>query len=244
MDAVVTNLKTIGWGVCVGVVAGGYGVVVALDTVAGGLTGVGNALTKLEHTVQDFALNPFGALSAVENAAQELHPILGNVTAFLVDDYQGLVHYLSDGDVEFYDNVSDYLNSIHENTNELREWSEGAYNDLYESAWSGGVYRQFCCENTVNFVTQEKLEEHYSKHGPEIKKLFGLDEYTIEQYLSDANYIIKHGAFSEKLYGYVHFMKNRNFGFVGLDRKTGGITTFHIKNIDELKYKDPSLGLE
>jgi len=38
-------------------------------------------------------------------------------------------------------------------------------------------------------------------------------------------------------------MQGKKFGFVGLDRATGEITTFHIKNISELIKKAPSLGL-
>ena len=30
------------------------------------------------------------------------------------------------------------------------------------------------------------------------------------------------------------FMSGKKYGFVGLDRTTGDITTFHIKNISEL----------
>lgn len=103
--------------------------------------------------MQDFSLDPFGALSAVENAAQELHPILGNVTSFLVDDYQGLVHSLSDGDVKFYDNVSGYLNSIHENTNAIREWSEDVYNELLEC-------RPGVAQPGIPTVTLDSLPEH------------------------------------------------------------------------------------
>lgn len=33
------------------------------------------------------------------------------------------------------------------------------------------------------------------------------------------------------------------YGFVGLDRNTGNITTFHIKTAKELSKKAPSLGI-
>lgn len=40
------------------------------------------------------------------------------------------------------------------------------------------------------------------------------------------------------------FMSGKKYGFVGLDRTTGDITTFHIKNISELiKKAEYLLGL-
>ena len=45
-----------------------------------------------------------------------------------------------------------------------------------------------------------------------------------------------------ELNGYIKFMKGKKYGFVGLDRTTGDITTFHIKNVTELSKKAPSLG--
>lgn len=39
-------------------------------------------------------------------------------------------------------------------------------------------------------------------------------------------------------------MKNDNYGFVGLDRNTNNITTFHIKKVNELIKKAPDLGFE
>lgn len=32
------------------------------------------------------------------------------------------------------------------------------------------------------------------------------------------------------------------YGFVGLDRHTGNITTFHVKSVKELSIKAPSIG--
>lgn len=39
-------------------------------------------------------------------------------------------------------------------------------------------------------------------------------------------------------------MSSKKYGFVGFDRATGDITTFHIKNVSELMKKAPSLGFE
>ena len=66
----------------------------------------------------------------------------------------------------------------------------------------------------------------------------------LDKYLDDANYIINNGTYAPELNGYVSFMSGKKYGFVGLDRTTGDITTFHIKNISELIKKAPSLGFE
>ena len=55
---------------------------------------------------------------------------------------------------------------------------------------------------------------------------------------------INNGTYVSELNGYVSFMIGKRYGFVGLDRTTGDITTFHIKNISELIKKAPSLGFE
>ena len=60
--------------------------------------------------------------------------------------------------------------------------------------------------------------------------------------MKDANYIINNGTYVPELNGYVRFMSGKKFGFVGIDRNTGHITTFHIKNVTELINKAPSLG--
>lgn len=94
------------------------------------------------------------------------------------------------------------------------------------------------------FKNQSLLNEHYGKHGQEIADVLGDSNYSIDKYLDDANYIIKNGTFTPELNGYVSFMSGKKYGFVGLDRTTGDITTFHIKNISELIKKAPGLGFE
>lgn len=88
------------------------------------------------------------------------------------------------------------------------------------------------------------LEEHFEKHGKEIADVLGESNYTIDKYLSDANNVIDNGTYVPELNGYVKFMSGKKFGVVGIDRTTGEITTFHIKNISELIKKAPSLGFE
>ena len=94
------------------------------------------------------------------------------------------------------------------------------------------------------FKNQALLDEYYGKHGQEIADVLGDSNYSIDKYLDDANYIINNGTYVPELNGYVSFMSGKKYGFVGLDRTTGDITTFHIKNISELIKKAPSLGFE
>lgn len=79
------------------------------------------------------------------------------------------------------------------------------------------------------FKNQSLLDEHYCKHGQEIADVLGDSNYSIDKYLDDANYIINNGTYAPELNGYVSFMSGKKYGFVGLDRTTGDITTFHIK---------------
>ena len=120
--------------------------------------------------------------------------------------------------------------------------SETAWNydtGMQEAGWSDGG------SNTNKlFKNQALLDEHYGKHGQEIADVLGDSNYSIDKYLDDANYIINNGTYAPELNGYVSFMSGKKYGFVGLDRTTGDITTFHIKNISELIKKAPSLGFE
>lgn len=83
--------------------------------------------------------------------------------------------------------------------------------------------------NYKTFNNKEALRNHFQKHGHEIANVLNKNNYTMSDYLSDDNYIINNGEYSSDLNVYVLFMKNDNYGFVGLDRNTNNITTFHIK---------------
>lgn len=68
----------------------------------------------------------------------------------------------------------------------------------------------------------------------------------LKNYLDDANYVIKNGTFVPEMNGYARLIGGEGsakYGFVGLDRNTGNITTFHVKSVSELARKAPSLGL-
>tara|TARA_B100001094_G_C18081895_1_gene745645 strand:+ start:80 stop:565 length:486 start_codon:yes stop_codon:yes gene_type:complete len=88
---------------------------------------------------------------------------------------------------------------------------------------------------------------HYNKHREEIMQTLGYSSYSLEQYMKDALHTINSGKYVPEMNGYVKLIGGKGsakFSFVGLDRKTGDITTFHIKSADELARRAPSLGIE
>ncbi|MDR0123939.1 MULTISPECIES: T7SS effector LXG polymorphic toxin [Bacillus] len=88
---------------------------------------------------------------------------------------------------------------------------------------------------------------HYEKHSKEIMDAMGKNQYNIKNYLEDANHLIQKGQYVPELNGYVRLVGGKGsakYGFVGLDRKTGNVTTFHIKSVKELSKKAPSLGIK
>ncbi|WP_427340818.1 hypothetical protein, partial [Caloranaerobacter sp. DY30410] len=87
---------------------------------------------------------------------------------------------------------------------------------------------------------------HFEKHGKELMDAFGKDAYNLKNYIDDANHVINNGTYVKELNGYVKLIGGKGsakYGFVGLDRATGNITTFHIKTASELSKKAPSLGI-
>ncbi|WP_313347264.1 RHS repeat-associated core domain-containing protein [Lacrimispora sp.] len=93
-----------------------------------------------------------------------------------------------------------------------------------------------------SFKNQALFENHYVKHGAEMQKALGKSSYSSANYLTDANHVIQNGTYVQELNGYVKFISGQKYGFVGLDRATGDITTFHIKTVSELIKNAPGLG--
>ena len=74
----------------------------------------------------------------------------------------------------------------------------------------------------------------------------GNNSYNLSNYLNDANHVIRNGTYVPEMNGYVRLIGGQGsakYGFVGLNRNTGYITTFHIKTAKELSKKAPSLGI-
>ncbi len=106
--------------------------------------------------------------------------------------------------------------------------------------------------STQKVFKSGELERHYSKHGQQVASALNESNYTMEQYLKDANYVIQTGEYSSKnnaYYKYVGFSKSGNrkgrtkYAVVGLDKDTGEITTYHIKDIESMHAWDSSLGI-
>ncbi len=93
-----------------------------------------------------------------------------------------------------------------------------------------------------------ELEKHFNKHGDKIKNTLGLDDYTINDYLNDANEVIKNGTYSSDTNAYLSLIpgvegKSTKFGIVGVTHDGQNITTFHTKRLKEVARKNPSLGI-
>ncbi|XQY90631.1 peptidoglycan-binding domain-containing protein [Metabacillus sp. HB246100] len=88
---------------------------------------------------------------------------------------------------------------------------------------------------------------HFEKHSKEIKTAMGKSQYNLKNYLEDANHVKKTGIYVPELNGYVKLIGGKGsakYAFVGLDRNTGNLTTFHLKTAKELSKKAPSLGIK
>ncbi|MBF0786847.1 MULTISPECIES: hypothetical protein [unclassified Streptococcus] len=89
-----------------------------------------------------------------------------------------------------------------------------------------------------------ELEIHYNKHGKQLANVLNEPNYTMEQYLKDANNIIQKGTYIPEMNGYVTKIggsgKSTKYAFVGLDRATGNITTYHVKYAKQILKKSPS----
>ena len=97
------------------------------------------------------------------------------------------------------------------------------------------------------FSTPEKAIQHFTQHGGKVSKALGESSYDFARYMADANHTIRNGTYVTEKNAYVRLIGGTGdaakYAFVGLDRETGAITTFHIKYVTELIREAPSLGL-
>ena len=87
---------------------------------------------------------------------------------------------------------------------------------------------------------------HFKTHGKEMMNVLAKSEYSVKDYINDANYVVQNGKYVPELNGFIQPLGgigSAKYSFVGLDRSTGNITTLHIKTVSELAKKAPSLGL-
>src|ERR1700678_857790 len=101
-------------------------------------------------------------------------------------------------------------------------------------------------ESTVYKFKLGEDVAHFERHGTRIANKLDLGSgYNVEQYVQDANHIIREGIYVHELHGYVKIPTGTGSAqapFVGLDRATNEITTFHTKPVSFLEKNAPSLG--
>ena len=130
---------------------------------------------------------------------------------------------------------------LQDETGGIRLTSDAKFNNTNQNNSINNVLSDK--NHCLNFKDEESLLNHYNKHSSQIKNNLGMQNYSVDNYLYDANHIINKGNYVEELNGYIKFMKNDKYGFVGLDSDKKIITTFHIKTVSELSKKAPSSGL-
>ena len=95
----------------------------------------------------------------------------------------------------------------------------------------------------VKFAGDEAVA-HFTKHAKSVMNALGKSSYNLKNYVADANHVITSGTFVPQLNGYIKLIGgpgNAKFGFVGINRATGQITTFHIKSVKELAKAAPGI---
>ena len=102
-------------------------------------------------------------------------------------------------------------------------------------------------ESTVKYSFKAGEDAvHFEKHGARVANKLDLGSgYNVEQYVQDANQVIHEGIYVPELHAYVKIPTGPGSAqapFVGLDRVTNEITTFHMKPVTFLEKSAPSLG--
>jgi hypothetical protein len=95
------------------------------------------------------------------------------------------------------------------------------------------------------FTSVEESVKHFAKHQDEVRMALGKSSYTFGEYMVDANHVVKTGTFIPESNAFVKLIGgegNAKVAFVGLERGTEAITTFHIKSVKEIIKMAPSLG--
>ncbi len=99
----------------------------------------------------------------------------------------------------------------------------------------------------LKFKSEAHLIEHFTSHRDEFLKVLKLKKYTKEQYIKDANIVIKEGIYVSELNAYIKYIGGKGddakYFFVGLTRDGKNITTFHIRNAKKLKKKVHNLAV-
>ena len=101
-------------------------------------------------------------------------------------------------------------------------------------------------KGVTRYFNGDEAIQHFNRHGSELSDALSRSSYNLKNHLDDANHVINNGTFVPELNGFVRLIGgkgNAKYAFVGMERGTNRITTFHIKTVKELIKKAPSLGL-
>jgi hypothetical protein len=171
-----------------------------------------------------------------------------------------LSEYLTQGfspkesDKGFFDGLSDFAGSLSLSDGAsmvIPGWDLGAcaIGSCSKSDWAwaaAGILPIGKAAKAFKMFKGDEAVEHFRRHSSEIMTATNRSSYNLKDYVNDANHLINNGTFVPEMNGYVRLIGGKGsakYGFTGLDRNTGNITTFHVKSMKELMRKAPSLGL-
>jgi hypothetical protein len=176
----------------------------------------------------------------------------GVVGEQLVGEYikQG-IDYLVDNASSAIKKLDPYLSDSHARDLAIASLASGAVvagtvKELLKSGSDRAVNTYWSQKPSWLFKNHELLKSHFDKHGASVAKSLGKESYTVRDYVFDANHVVKEGQYVNELNGYVKLIgglgDKAKVAFVGITREDKHITTFHIKTVDEIIKKAPSLG--
>ena len=120
----------------------------------------------------------------------------------------------------------------------------GGFSDF--GRWSNAAKTPLALPHPKYLFKGDEAVQHFGKHSDSIMNAMGSKSYGLGQYVDDANHIIQNGTWVPEMNGFAKLIGGQGsakFGFVGLERGSSSITTFHIKTASELAKKAPSLGI-
>ena len=106
--------------------------------------------------------------------------------------------------------------------------SGGSKGSSSSTGCGGSTNRASNTTPSYQFKNEAKLNEHYTQHNKEM----GYKYHSPQEYLADANDVIKNGQYIPGKNAYVRFYNywgGSNYQFVGMSSNHSYITTFHIK---------------
>ena len=124
--------------------------------------------------------------------------------------------------------------------------TNGGNGDVGGASNSADDFLKSFDRSKYRFFKADGAVEHFDKHGSELMGVFGRSSYNMKNYLDDAHHTIQNGTYVPEMNGFVRLIGGEGsakYAFVGLDRATGNLTTFHVKTASELSKRAPSLGI-